>query len=698
MKISIQVDLDQSEVPLATELLNTLRLLTEHVKGSTNPSFNVNVTEAASQPQLAPVPVASAREQLHSLLSSLAAGSSVDQVADNISSILTTDKSGLSPDQLSEQFLEAFNIVAFQHAHVLQNVSVAPHMYILPKLPEPFKTKIRDKLIQKVLAHLTRKRSVEIGREVFLLQAEAFAVLVEIDFVGIDGALQTIDKLLKKPDNRSAAITMLGKTVEKCSDKLGACNITHLSSLAATVGQITEPQFLYDIDYIKKHLAVFVPLPQQHPASAAALPSIPIPQPVPTAFQHIPQSQAAVHTMQQVASQPMGAGPHIPIATPVGDGVVALKAVQAKAIAEAAALASAPCSRSHQLTAVGQWDGHGGAIFAMAYDAVHDNLICGGRDMSVMVWSKQGQVVHNIDASGMYVAAMDVDPRHNLLLMSGVSPEPNAAIQPRISIYDTNQSWANRANVLRDSTEVIACLRCLSDGFVSGETHKDAAGADQQQLCYYDMGRALSGGASNSQPVHIYTEHSKLVACVAPVLGNPNQFVSGSGDRTIRMWDLRQQTSVGVLGMPSMNYNIEAHSDMVTCLDAVDHMLLSGSVDATMCAWDLRMVSQSPTGCGPLHQFNVDGYGILKVALSGSPVPRVAAVATFQSLYLVDLNQTDVQAAGSFNRRATPSVTRAALFADGSSSKQYHDIKWAAGQPVLFAAAENACIDLLQMQ
>lgn len=127
---------------------------------------------------------------------------------------------------------------------------------------------------------------------------------------------------------------------------------------------------------------------------AAALPSIPIPQPVPTAFQHIPQSQAAVHTMQQVASQPMGAGPHIPIATPVGDGVVALKAVQAKAIAEAAALASAPCSRSHQLTAVGQWDGHGGAIFAMAYDAVHDNLICGGRDMSVMVWSKQGQVVH----------------------------------------------------------------------------------------------------------------------------------------------------------------------------------------------------------------------------------------------------------------------------------------------------------------
>ena len=34
------------------------------------------------------------------------------------------------------------------------------------------------------------------------------------------GAAQTIEKLLNKPDTRSAAVTMLGKTVELCSDKV----------------------------------------------------------------------------------------------------------------------------------------------------------------------------------------------------------------------------------------------------------------------------------------------------------------------------------------------------------------------------------------------------------------------------------------------------------------------------------------------
>ena len=57
------------------------------------------------------------------------------------------------------------------------------------------------------------------------MQAEAFAALVLIDFVSITGATQTIMTLLQKPDNRCAAITMLGKTIELCSDAVrGVCS------------------------------------------------------------------------------------------------------------------------------------------------------------------------------------------------------------------------------------------------------------------------------------------------------------------------------------------------------------------------------------------------------------------------------------------------------------------------------------------
>ena len=48
----------------------------------------------------------------------------------------------------------------------------------------------------------------------------AFAALVLIEFVPVGGATQTITALLKKPDNRCAAITMLGKTIELCHEQV----------------------------------------------------------------------------------------------------------------------------------------------------------------------------------------------------------------------------------------------------------------------------------------------------------------------------------------------------------------------------------------------------------------------------------------------------------------------------------------------
>ena len=45
-------------------------------------------------------------------------------------------------------------------------------------------------------------------------------MLVLLGFVSVPGAIQTIAALLKKRDNRCAAITMMGKTVELCYDQV----------------------------------------------------------------------------------------------------------------------------------------------------------------------------------------------------------------------------------------------------------------------------------------------------------------------------------------------------------------------------------------------------------------------------------------------------------------------------------------------
>lgn len=63
-------------------------------------------------------------------------------------------------------------------------------MNLLPKLPDapwPFKTKMRDQLIPRVLKHLTAKRPVAVDRTEFFAHAEAFAALVQLEFVSIPG-------------------------------------------------------------------------------------------------------------------------------------------------------------------------------------------------------------------------------------------------------------------------------------------------------------------------------------------------------------------------------------------------------------------------------------------------------------------------------------------------------------------------------
>ena len=53
------------------------------------------------------------------------------------------------------------------------------------------------------------------------------------------GAITTINTLLKKEDNRCAALTMLGKTVELCLDILtDKCDPTVLRELRATLDSV----------------------------------------------------------------------------------------------------------------------------------------------------------------------------------------------------------------------------------------------------------------------------------------------------------------------------------------------------------------------------------------------------------------------------------------------------------------------------
>eukprot|EP00667_Euglena_gracilis_P006325 EG_transcript_6378 len=159
-------------------------------------------------------------------------------------------------EQMLWDFFEAFTSVVLEGDLVRKEKPVAPFVYLLSRIPEPFKTRARDALIQKILKFLTIKRPADCVRAEFFAHAEAFAALVKLEFVSIKGAITTINTLLKKEDNRCAALTMLGKTVELCLDILTEkCDPSVLRDLRGTLDSIVDPAFEYDIAYIKENMS-----------------------------------------------------------------------------------------------------------------------------------------------------------------------------------------------------------------------------------------------------------------------------------------------------------------------------------------------------------------------------------------------------------------------------------------------------------
>ncbi|WIA10127.1 hypothetical protein OEZ85_010334 [Tetradesmus obliquus] len=698
MKIQIEVNLEPHEFDLANELLRTLNQLTEHVRvrrGSSQGSAPTPTAAAAAAaaaappaaagppaavpvvPMAMPLPAAAApppapatpqdaRRMFSEQLRRLGDAAQLDAVSAELGRLFGS--SPLPPQALQEEFLEAFFGVAFDPG-LLQppgaDLGVAPYMHVLPRLPEGVRDNIKSKVIAKVLGHLNQKRAAGASRrEEFYLQADAFAVLSEMDFVGIDGAIQTIEKLLKNGEKRAAAITTLGKTVERCRAKLGSANPAFLASLFRVLDGVAEPAFQYDIEWINNNMQRS--RPQQ--------PGVTVPAAAPT------------------AAPPAAAGAAPPAA--------------------AAAAPAGPNRSSLRLGVTGTFSSPslgaepGGTYFTLGWDPTSQHLFSGGRDVPVTVWGTDGRVQKTIESPGMYVCCLDVELANQLLLMCGIYDPPAGAYKSRIAVYDgrPNQGFAPRGDIMRQEVDMTAVVRALpgTPNLITGESVRLPSGAFQEQISLYDLNRVMAPGVAGPgiEPVMTFQEHKNLVTCLAPLgLHSPGTFVSGSRDFTVKIWDIRSgNTAVATFGVQPSDIASTTHSEMVTCVDvsADGTMLLSGSLDQSLAAWDMRHPTARPLAtAGPTSVCNQHGtqsqwsnHGILKAVLEGSPLDKLAAVATVQGLYTVDFSG------------AAPIITAAAaLTKDGTAPKQYNDIRWASGSGRLYAAAGDAVsIDVLEVQ
>lgn len=686
MKISIELEIQPDEVGLASELLRTLRLLTEHVKLTHAPtqmgSASVSTAAAgppaasAAAPPILPVaPVAAApavaapqqplpafhasisnmKELMGGLVAQLGDPARHDQIVFDLRALIANPAAG-GPDRVLEEFKEAFERTVLGTPEVMASPSgVVPYMEALPKLPEEMRNKAREWVVQKVLTHLAKKRPVTVDRVQFFAHADAFAALVKLGFVQVDGAVQTMERLLMKPDTRSAAVTMLGKSVEYCSEMLlQRTTPGYLAALWRALDKVTEDNFQYDKNYITETLSKTAP-PGGLPGTAAA-PTPPTAAPAPAASASPTAGPTAV------------AGPSPTVITPIAS-----------------------------------LEGHTGTIFALAYNPQRQQLCSASKDCTVRVWGLDGSQQGRLETPNHYCCSLDTSARSGMLLLccgcaaDGV-PDPGslhyAAYMPT---NDPAQPWAKQGHLALPDRSMLTSVRFLepnSDIFVTGETFAAPGSAHKQELvCVYDPGH---GSFDTMAPIAAYAEHEQVVTTLCPWPSNPNIFVSGSTDATIRIWDRRVAAhSVGMFGtLDSATNYARAHGDTITCVDVMGDLLVSTAVDGYMLVWDFRAIGNTQVAAGqpvpviePVVRMQVDGQPVLKAAAFGSPLANFAAVSTFQGLYGVDISNM-----------AAPSVVTTSPLPDGRPFKPYHDLKWAIGQPMLYGASEGHIIDVFALQ
>eukprot|EP00998_Keelungia_sp_KM082_P001249 NODE_1147_length_1448_cov_73.689629_g1136_i0.p1 GENE.NODE_1147_length_1448_cov_73.689629_g1136_i0~~NODE_1147_length_1448_cov_73.689629_g1136_i0.p1 ORF type:complete len:411 (+),score=40.90 NODE_1147_length_1448_cov_73.689629_g1136_i0:106-1338(+) len=193
------------------------------------------------------------------------------------------------------------------------------------------------------------------------------------------------------------------------------------------------------------------------------------------------------------------------------------------------------------------------------------------------------------------------EPRYRIPHNGGVNraramPQSPSVIATKTSnasvdIFDVTKTRAN------DGGEaVVEADLCLSGHKKEGhgldwspsEAAWLASGGDDNLVCVWDIGGCLARGVRDLSAVQVFNQHkdghTDVVedVCWHPKL--PRTLASASGDRSVKIWDLRAST-------PCAHTAKDAHTREVNCLaynPVLSYVLATGGADKVVKVWDTR--------------------------------------------------------------------------------------------------------------
>jgi len=211
------------------------------------------------------------------------------------------------------------------------------------------------------------------------------------------------------------------------------------------------------------------------------------------------------------------------------------------------------------------------------------------------------------------------------------------------------------------------------------------SGGEDSLVCYWDV-QAATAHHKTVDPLHVFQAHSDVIEDVAFHCHQAHVFGSVGDDCMLNLWDLR---AGDMRGKPMMQ--VKAHVKEVNCLAFSpfhETVLVTGSADKTVGLWDMRNLSERA------HSFEAHNDEVLQVAWSPYHETILASASADRRINLWSLSEIGAEQTPEDAEDGPPEL----LFVHGGHTSKLSDFTWNPNEPwVLASVAEDNILQIWQM-
>ncbi|KAJ1509888.1 hypothetical protein HMI56_006589 [Coelomomyces lativittatus] len=210
------------------------------------------------------------------------------------------------------------------------------------------------------------------------------------------------------------------------------------------------------------------------------------------------------------------------------------------------------------------------------------------------------------------------------------------------------------------------------------------SGSDDALICQWDL-QGMTKDNLHVEPVRIYKGHSTIVSDVAWHQHHDSIFASVSDDRRLFIWDNRSFSSEKPM------HAVDAHDAEVNCVDfnpSTEFLLATGSNDKSVRLWDLRNLKMT------LHALESHTEEVLQLSWNPHHSHILASAGSDRRVMVWDLTKIGDELTPEEAEDGPPEL----LFMHGGHTSKIADFAWDLNEHWLMAsAAEDNIVQVWRM-